>query len=121
MPAAPLCDDLDEGKYTLPLIHLLLTGEDRHLTQNILSSRHIIGKMDQGSKLLLLEQMSKSHSMEYAASVLHTVHNEIARELKLLDQLFGTDNRKMAFLLEMLSCDLRRHDSGQNDDDNKSK
>lgn len=77
--------------------------------------------MDQGSKLLLLEQMSKSNSMEYAAGVLSTVYNEIARELKLVDQLLGTDNRKMAFLLEMLSCDLPRHDNGHNDGNNESR
>lgn len=77
--------------------------------------------MDQGSKLLLLEQMNKSGSMEYAASVLGTVHDEIAREMKLVDQLLGADNQKMAFLLQMLSRDLPRHNDhhDQNNDESK--
>ena len=101
-PAAPWCEDLDGGKYTLPLIHLLKSGQGEHLIQSILSTRHATGKMEDASKHILLDQMQRACSLEYSSGVLEMVHREIVVELERVNVMLGLGNPEMRYLIDKL-------------------
>jgi geranylgeranyl diphosphate synthase type 3 len=101
-PAASWCEDLDEGKYTLPVIHLLQSKQDEHLVQNILSSRHMTGKMDELTKRLFLDCLQRAGSMEYTSEILQMVHKDLLLELDQVNTAFGSKNQEMRSLIDSL-------------------
>ncbi|TRX89867.1 hypothetical protein FHL15_009300 [Xylaria flabelliformis] len=104
-PAAPWCEDLDEGKYTLPVIHLLQSKQDEHLVQNILSTRHMTGKMDELTKRLFLDCLQRAGSMEYTYEILQMVHKDFLLELDRVNTAFGSENQAMRSLIDALQKD----------------
>ncbi|KAH6641834.1 isoprenoid synthase domain-containing protein [Chaetomium tenue] len=106
------CEDLDEGKYSLPIIHALgrsddsrpsnlMTKANSHVTilQNLLSQRHIAGKMTLDQKHLFLEHLKQTGSLEYTRQAMGTLQ----LELKSLAREMGMhSNEKLAGLLETL-------------------
>ncbi|RYC55457.1 hypothetical protein CHU98_g10747 [Xylaria longipes] len=101
-PAASWCEDLDEGKYTLPVIHLLQSKQDEHLVQNILSTRHMTGKMDELTKRLFLDWLQRAGSMEYTSEILQMVHKDFLLELDRVNTAFGSKNQAMRSLIDAL-------------------
>jgi fusicocca-2,10(14)-diene synthase/ophiobolin F synthase len=101
-PAASWCEDLDEGKYTLPVIHLLQSKQDEHLVQNILSARHMTGKMDELTKRLFLDCLQRAGSMEYTSEILQMVHKDLLLELDRVNTAFGSENQEMRSLIDSL-------------------
>jgi geranylgeranyl pyrophosphate synthase len=103
------CEDLDEGKYSLPVIHALgqcedvkapKTGaNDTSVLRNLLSQRHVAGKMSLAQKKLFLEHLTARGSFEYTRQALH----ELQAELKdLLSQMDMLKSENMKGLLEVL-------------------
>ena len=101
-PAASWCEDLDEGKYTLPVIHLLQSRQDEHLVQNILSTRHTTGKMGELTKHLFLDCLQRAGSMEYTSEILQVVLKDLLLELDRVNTAFGSENQAMRSLIDAL-------------------
>ncbi|KAI3324167.1 terpenoid synthase [Xylariaceae sp. AK1471] len=101
-PEASWCEDLDEGKYTLPVIHLLQSKQDEHIVQNILSTRHMTGKMDELTKRLFLGCLQRAGSMEYTYEILQMVHKDFLLELDWVNTAFGSENQAMRSLIDAL-------------------
>ncbi|KAK4140186.1 isoprenoid synthase domain-containing protein [Dichotomopilus funicola] len=94
------CEDLDEGKFSLPLIHALGRCEDAggmglrpqdkaraSMIRNLLAQRLVAGKMTLDQKKLVLEQLKAQGSLEYTRRAIDALH----QELGLLAQQTGLD------------------------------
>ncbi|KAK4101104.1 terpenoid synthase [Parathielavia hyrcaniae] len=103
------CEDLDEGKYSLPLIHALgqcdnvnapkMGANETSVLRNLLSQRHVAGRMSLAQKKLFLEHLTARGSLEYTRQAL----NELQAELRdLSSQMNMRDNEDMKGLLAFL-------------------
>lgn len=95
------CEDLDEGKYSLPIIHVLSSGTDNGIIRNLLAARHLSGKLEYEQKLLILDQLDKAGSLKYTESVLQTMYHTIETRLGNLAKELGP-NPALSKLCSML-------------------
>ncbi len=74
-------EDLDEGKYSLPLIHALgqcgNTAKDDALLRNLLSQRHVARRMSIEQKQLFLEYLNAQGSLDYTRLALDALQFEL--------------------------------------------
>lgn len=96
------CEDLDEGKYSLPLIHLVKTTRSEHLLRNLLSQRHLNSGSNVEHKRTVLELMNKSGSLSFTADFLDALHKKVEKSLGELETKFGAENPELRILLKML-------------------
>ncbi|PQE20323.1 gibberellin cluster-GGPP-synthase protein [Rutstroemia sp. NJR-2017a BBW] len=96
-----LCEDLDEGKYSLPLLHLLESEVNNIQIFNILSTRRATGKMPYEQKILMLEHFKRAGSLEFTAAVLDSLHADIFSEIERLEKRCG-ENPHLRILAELL-------------------
>lgn len=95
------CEDLDEGKYSLPMIHVLNSGVDNGIVRNLLAARHMSGKLKYEQKLVILEQLDQAGSLKYTESVLQMMYQNIVTRLDNLAKNIGP-NPALAKLCKML-------------------
>jgi geranylgeranyl pyrophosphate synthase len=95
-------EDLDEGKYSLPLLHLLHAEPENMQIRNILSTRRALGKLTQEQKVLVLESMKRANSLAYTRTVLRHLHKEIGCEIQVLEKACNSDNVQLKMMWEML-------------------
>ncbi|CZT49095.1 related to Fusicoccadiene synthase [Rhynchosporium secalis] len=95
------CEDLDEGKYSLPLLHLLQAEIENVQISNILSTRRTNGKMTYEQKVLMLEHFKEAGSLEFTAAVLESLYEEICGEIARLEKACG-ENTHLKILAELL-------------------
>ena len=103
------CEDLDEGKYSLPLIHALgacgtteisgIAAHDAVLLRSLLSQRHLAGRMSLHQKKLVLEHLTARGSLKYTRQTVGELQNELKRMAEGLGML---DNETMKELLQVL-------------------
>jgi geranylgeranyl pyrophosphate synthase len=96
------CEDLDEGKYSLPLIHALQTDPKNLLLNNILSTRRLHGKLTYEQKVFALEQIKACNSLDWTKSVLNNLRSQIAGEIERLEKVFNKNNPEIKALIELL-------------------
>ncbi|KIK55704.1 hypothetical protein GYMLUDRAFT_205331 [Collybiopsis luxurians FD-317 M1] len=96
------CEDLDEGKYSLPLIHLLQSHPENLQLRNILSTRRAEGKMMYEQKVLVLEYLREAESLEYTHSVLEGLHAKIGQQIDNIEESFGETSIELRVLWELL-------------------
>jgi geranylgeranyl pyrophosphate synthase len=97
------CEDLDEGKYSLPLIHAL--GAEPHNLQlrSVLIERRVAGHSTTEHKKLVLENLARTKSLEFTAHVMKTLHAETMRTIDKVEKDFGNENFSLRLALSMLS------------------
>ncbi|KAK4034307.1 isoprenoid synthase domain-containing protein [Parachaetomium inaequale] len=103
------CEDLDEGKYSLPLIHALgrcgksgasgTNARDTMVLRNLLSQRHVEGRMNLDQKKLFLEHIKQRGSLEYTRQALDALQTELK---SLAEQMGMLKNAHLKALLEVL-------------------
>ncbi|KIK55682.1 hypothetical protein GYMLUDRAFT_248493 [Collybiopsis luxurians FD-317 M1] len=96
------CEDLDEGKYSLPLIHLMQSQPDNLQLRNILSTRRNEGRMMYEHKLLVLKYLKEAKSLEYTYSILADLHARIRQQIDELEEVLGESNTELRLLWELL-------------------
>ncbi|OXV08239.1 hypothetical protein Egran_03997 [Elaphomyces granulatus] len=74
------CDDLSEGKFSLPLIHLLQHSASSGRVRGLLF-RHK-GELSPEMKSWVLSQMKAAGSLDYVSDVLEHLHENITRALE---------------------------------------
>ncbi|KAL1876932.1 hypothetical protein Daus18300_002538 [Diaporthe australafricana] len=97
------CEDLDEGKFSITLLHALSNAAEPEalLLRNLMSARHSVGKMSFVQKNLALSIMEGARSLDYTLEVLRKLHEAIGRELESVELQHG-ENKPFRFLLSML-------------------
>ncbi|KAF5024597.1 hypothetical protein F66182_3360 [Fusarium sp. NRRL 66182] len=97
------CEDLDEGKYSLPLIHAVKSNQEGVLLSNMISMRRTQGKLSHQQKVLVLEQIKASGGFERTEAVLGELHRQIVTEVCALEASFCQENPDMRVLTDLLS------------------
>ncbi|KAK7972508.1 geranylgeranyl diphosphate synthase [Apiospora saccharicola] len=98
------CEDLDEGKFSLPLIHALAhtDGAQAEQLQEILSERRIKGKCTVEHKRLVLARMHDAGSLDYVLHVLQMLDARLDREVEQLERAFDQVNHQIRLMLALL-------------------
>lgn len=98
------CEDLDEGKFSLPLIHVLAhtDGAQARQLQGILSESRIKGKCTVEHKRILLARMHEAGSLDYVQHVLQVLHTRLDNEVEQLERAFGQVNHEIRLMLALL-------------------
>jgi geranylgeranyl pyrophosphate synthase len=101
--SAPQCD-LDQGNFTLPVIHFLAQERGRRTTRllSMLQARKEKNGMSPAMKNHVLDLLEKSGSLEYTSQVLKNMYQEILDTLSEVEAAYGRENRSLRKLLEML-------------------
>ncbi|KAJ6018568.1 hypothetical protein N7522_000635 [Penicillium canescens] len=94
------CEDLDEGKFSLPVIHAL-QEEDNEL-QAIFEQRKRSGKLTHGLKQRILDRLREKGSLDYTFGVLQDLYLTVGRELDSLEDATGQKNWMLRMLLQHL-------------------
>lgn len=97
-------DDLDEGKFSLPLIHTLLSlpQQETIVLRNLLTQRRVAGRSPLFEhKTLILELMKRAGSLEFTVRVLRRLMVEIEVDMREMEEHAGENPqlRVMALLL----------------------
>ena len=98
------CEDLDEGKYSFPLIHAL-NGEgtrERLQLEALLHSTRDNGSLSREAKELVLDHLREAGSMEYTRTLLEGLRCQIDEELARLEKMTGEENWILRLLMSKL-------------------
>lgn len=98
------CEDLDEGKFSLPIIHALntLTEGKNIVLRNILTQRRINGSLTLEHKVLVLELLAEAGSLPYTLDALRLLQNQVDVELDLIEAETGMENFELRAVIEMV-------------------
>ncbi|KAK2596371.1 hypothetical protein N8I77_013265 [Diaporthe amygdali] len=92
-----LCEDLDEGKYSLPVIHALKQLDP--VLQGLLQYRKQCGGMTTEMKYLAMDHLGERGSLLYTEKVLRCLEKALASHLAKLDDAAGLKNSGLAKIL----------------------
>ncbi|KAJ3544466.1 hypothetical protein NM208_g878 [Fusarium decemcellulare] len=95
------CEDLDEGKYSLPLLHALQSDRGGLLT-NMLSARRTQGRLTVQQKVLILDQMKAGGSLSWTRSLIDDLHEQMMTEIERLERELNKDNPALRKLVKLL-------------------
>ncbi|KAJ5808864.1 geranylgeranyl diphosphate synthase [Penicillium riverlandense] len=96
------CEDLDEGKFSLPLIHLMLSAPSNSVVRNIWTQRLVNNKASLAHKQTILELMKKSGSLQFTVDALDLLQDKVEKSISDLEAKFGVENFQLRLILEML-------------------
>ncbi|KAH8777599.1 geranylgeranyl diphosphate synthase [Diaporthe sp. PMI_573] len=96
------CEDLDEGKYSLPLIHAIQNGHDNMLLNSLLALRRTQGCLTHKQKVIVLEHIKAARGFEWTELILRDTYEQILVDIKSLEKDFGKDNLHLRRLAEGL-------------------
>ncbi|KAH8882985.1 terpenoid synthase [Thozetella sp. PMI_491] len=96
------CEDLDEGKFSLPLIHALAHTDKALLLGSLLRERRRRGQCTPEQKHLILALMREAGSLTYVLHVLQALHAELSAEVGRLERIFGQVNHEIRLMLALL-------------------
>jgi geranylgeranyl pyrophosphate synthase len=96
------CEDLDEGKYSLPLIHLVLSTPSDYLLRNILTQRRVNDGSSLAHTQAILDMMKKAGSLEFTADTLDLLHAKMEKSIGELEKKFGVENLELRLIVGML-------------------
>ena len=96
--------DLDEGKLSLPLIHVMSHSgpSTRVMLENILCERARNGRLSNDLKMMILQEMLQVKSLEFTRQILRELEEEVHRRRSDLEQITGMRNYILRFLMEKL-------------------
>ncbi|GLA10975.1 geranylgeranyl pyrophosphate synthase [Aspergillus niger] len=94
--------DLDEGKLSLPLIHLLTQSPNAALIENIQQERTRNGKLSADLKQLILNEMRDQKILQLTEETLNGLEAKVFRHLERLEVSTGIKNFMFRFLLDRL-------------------
>ncbi|RDW62483.1 geranylgeranyl pyrophosphate synthase [Coleophoma crateriformis] len=110
------CEDLDEGKFSYPIIHCLHNAKsscrDRIIglfRQRILSPG---SSMQIESKIQIIELLREAGTLDACWEMLNTLEDEIEAEIKKLESITTEPNPMMHLLLKLLSIKSQKPEQG---------
>lgn len=96
------CEDLDEGKYSLPLILALTKSPRKGQINSLLVQRRVTGSLTYEQKCLILEHVRGSGALEATKTIMDSLANELEGEVDRLGKIFGEENLELKLIQEML-------------------
>ena len=104
------CEDLDEGKFSFPIVHLLEESPKyENLVLGIFRQRQVASNtpLAQESKIQILECLERTGTFEATWRLLQEFEQRIEKEIEVLESLSGETNPVMHLLLKTLSVPER--------------
>ncbi|KAI0520768.1 terpenoid synthase [Xylaria bambusicola] len=96
------CEDLDEGKFSLPLIHALAHTDKAVHIQGLLRERHRKGRFTKEQKQYILTHIRGAGSLAYVLQLLRALYGEVEAEVRRLESVFGQENHEMRLMLALV-------------------
>ncbi|KAL6239865.1 hypothetical protein BDW75DRAFT_248656 [Aspergillus navahoensis] len=96
------CDDLEEGKFSFPLIHLLQTMPDNYVLKNVLMQRRVNNTATHAQKETILEMMKKSGSLKFTLDTLGVLYSDLEKSIDEMERIFGVENFQLKLIVELL-------------------
>lgn len=96
------CEDLDEGKYSFPIIHALSCESQVQILRELLCQRQTPGGLSHEHKVLILERLEQAGSFQYTKDVLKNIQGRVDVQLTRLEHVTGLDNWILRALLQKL-------------------
>ncbi|KAM7216733.1 Geranylgeranyl diphosphate synthase sdnC [Rhypophila decipiens] len=99
------CDDLDEGKFSLTLVHALENSPEaeRSILRHLLAQRASSDcGMSLAQKHLVIDIVRAAGSLEYTLTALREIGREIDAELGRVERVTGIENKPLRGLVEVL-------------------
>ncbi|KAG2026212.1 hypothetical protein GB937_001719 [Aspergillus fischeri] len=96
------CEDLDEGKFSFPLIHALSSRPKNLQLRGILQQSRITGGLDISLKECALHHIRDAGSMEYTEKTMSALMDRIDDSLRSLERQNGSPNWILRLLLQRL-------------------
>ncbi|KAL2813474.1 isoprenoid synthase domain-containing protein [Aspergillus cavernicola] len=93
------CEDLSEGKFSFPLIHLLQNIESPDHVHGLLFRRDDDADLSVEAKQFILDEMKQAGSLEYTKEVLDTLSNAMLDGLDNVEAKLGPNKKLRLFLL----------------------
>lgn len=96
------CEDLDEGKFSFPLIHALTFHPNDTLLRELLQRRRDVGYLLDDHKRLVLEHLGLAESMAYTRETLKRLQEEIYTGVEKIEKHTAKENWILRSLLQRL-------------------
>ncbi|KAE8152335.1 isoprenoid synthase domain-containing protein [Aspergillus avenaceus] len=96
------CEDLDEGKYSFPLVHVLTAQPRNFQLRGILQESRRAGSMSLPLKQCVLEHLAQAGSLEYTHATLGKLMKGIMGEMEMLERKTECSNWVLRFLVRRL-------------------
>lgn len=97
------CEDLDESKFSFPLIHALVSQPENCQLRAILQLSRSAGSLDVPQKQCVLEHLHQAGSMEYTVKTLQSLRGEITDQIRLLENNAKCSNWVLRLLAHRLA------------------
>lgn len=101
------CDDLDEGKYSYPILQVFSEGamgqtKSQSLLRNIMAARTAHGGLSREMKETVREQLRDSSSLARTKSRLEELRSEVQLEICSMERQMGRNNWLVRLLVQKL-------------------
>ncbi|KAL4949643.1 isoprenoid synthase domain-containing protein [Aspergillus filifer] len=93
------CEDLSEGKFSFPLIHLLQNVSYPDHIRGILFNRDDKADLSMEAKRFVLDQMKETGSLTYTMETLDKLFDAMLKTLDNIEATLGSNNKLRIFLL----------------------
>jgi geranylgeranyl pyrophosphate synthase len=96
------CEDLDEGKISLPLIYTLSTpGAKKNEIVSLMRNKSG-ATMPKEMKQFILREMQSAGAIDRTKALLKSMQEDLMAELNRLEEVFGSANPMIQAVLEKL-------------------
>ncbi|KAJ4387227.1 hypothetical protein N0V93_007816 [Gnomoniopsis smithogilvyi] len=96
------CEDLDEGKWSLALIHIFNKQPNHVGLLNAMSTGRKHGHMTSEQKQFILDVIQEGGGLDYTRSVLKDLHCQLCTESRRIEAMIESPNSRMRLLLQLL-------------------
>ncbi|CAI7646058.1 unnamed protein product [Penicillium glandicola] len=96
------CEDLDEGKFSLPVIHMMLSAPSNTVIRNMWTRRLVNDRASLSHKQTILALMKKGGSLQFTEDALDILHTQVEKSISDLEGKFGVQNFQLRLILEIL-------------------
>ena len=96
------CEDLDEGKFSFPLIHALSCKSREGRLRELLRQRQASEGLSHAVKVLILVELEEAGSLGYTKGVLERTQEQIYGRLDRLERDTSSENWILRALLQKL-------------------
>ncbi|KAJ6104679.1 isoprenoid synthase domain-containing protein [Penicillium sp. IBT 18751x] len=96
------CEDLDEGKFSFPLIHAWNSEPPDLILRGILQERKLSGSLSVPHKKIVLDRLRRAGSMDHTLKTLERLKSEIYGAQSRIEKQAGSENWVMRLLIHRL-------------------
>ncbi|KAJ5889106.1 geranylgeranyl pyrophosphate synthase [Penicillium tannophilum] len=96
------CEDLDEGKFSFPIVHVWHSQPADLILRGILQERKVAGSLSVPHKKTVLDRLRHAGSMDYTMKTLKRLESDVYNDLDRLEKQNGCENWVMRLLIHRL-------------------